>query len=125
MKEKHQDKQNKHDIHQQQNIAQCLVASLHILLACCLHKPFVIRYASRDSLSRLLAQIEEEEVALSLNDNGSRRNRLAEVIVVVLGLLVWLIVNWELGELVRFFAPKKLEDGSVDKGNAIDKTTSS
>jgi hypothetical protein len=50
MKEKHQDKQNEHDIIQQQNVAQCLVASLHILSACCLHEPFVIRYASRDSL---------------------------------------------------------------------------
>ena len=47
------------------------------------------KYAGRDSLPpRLLAQIAEEEVALTLNDNGSRRNGLAEVIKAVLGLLV-------------------------------------
>ncbi len=50
---------------------------------------------------------------------------MAEVIVAVLGLLVQLIVHWELCESVQFFAPKILEDGSVDKGNAIDKATNS
>jgi hypothetical protein len=48
---------------------------------------------------------------------------LAEVIVAMLGQLVWLIVYWELCEPVQFFAPKILEDGLVDKGDAIDKTT--
>jgi hypothetical protein len=70
------------------------------------------KYTVKDSLPpRLLAQIADEEVALSLNDNGSRRNGSAEVILVVLGILVWLIVHWELCELVQFFAPKILEDG--------------
>jgi hypothetical protein len=50
---------------------------------------------------------------------------LAEVIMAVLGLLVWLIVHWELCESVQFFALKTLEDGSVDKGNAINKMTNS
>ncbi len=85
-----------------------------------------MKYAGRDSLPpRLVAQIAEEEVALSLNDNGSRRNRLAEVIVAVLGLLVWFIVHWELCEPVHFFAPPILEDGSVDEENVINKATNS
>jgi hypothetical protein len=84
------------------------------------------KYTGKDSLPpRLLAQFAEEVVALSSNDNGSRRNRLAVVIVAVLGLLVWLIVHWKLCELVQFFVPKILEDESVDEGNAINKTTNS
>ena len=123
-KEKHMEEQKEHNIPQQQNVGQCRVASLHVLSACCSHEPFVIRYAGRDSLPpRLLVQIVEEEAALSSIDNGFRGNGSADVTVAAMALLVRLIVHWELRESVRFFAPKILEDGSVDEGNAIDQTT--
>ncbi|KAL3806885.1 hypothetical protein ACHAXA_000795 [Cyclostephanos tholiformis] len=107
--------------HHRNNVCQCRVASLHVLSACCTHEPFVIKYGNRDSLPpELLAQITEEEAALSAIDDEAGVNGSVDVAVAVMALLVRLIVHWELQESGRFFAPKILEDGSVDEGNAID-----
>ncbi|KAL9180489.1 hypothetical protein ACHAXT_010942 [Thalassiosira profunda] len=102
------------------NPEQCRVAALHILSACCSHDAFIINYAGRNALPPAqLAQVVEEEAALSndlcgddvdLGGGGS-----ADVAVAAMALLVRLIVHWDHQEVVRFFAPKISEDGTIEE----------
>jgi hypothetical protein len=83
------EEQKENDIPQQQSVGQCCVLSLHVLSVCCLHEPFVIRYASRESLPpRLLAQIAEEKATLTSINNESGGNGSADVTMVAMALLV-------------------------------------
>lgn len=87
---------------------QCRIASLHILSACCSHDSFIIKYATRDRLPpAALAQIVEEE---EHHHDGS-----ADTIIASMALLIRLIVHWDHREVMRFFASKIEEDGTVVK----------
>lgn len=91
------------------------VASLHVLSGCCSHGPFLLRHAGRDNLAPpVLAQIVEEEAALSNEGGGS-----ADVAVASMALLVRLIVHWEHCEVARFFAPRIQPDGTVEEPVAL------
>ena len=84
---------------------KCRIASLHILSACCSHDSFIIKYALRDSLPpATLAQIVEEEDHLG----GS-----SDVVIASMALLIRLIVHWDHREVMRFFANKIEEDGTI------------
>lgn len=85
---------------------QCRIASLHILSACCSHDAFIIKYGLRDTLPPAsLAQIVEEE---SESVTGS-----SEVVIAAMALLIRLIVHWDHREVMRFFAAKIEEDGTI------------
>lgn len=107
--------------HDPQQMEQCRIASLHILSACCSYDSFILKYALRDSLPpQVLAQIVEEEAALSLSSSSSNdiaRNTeggSADVAVSAMALLVRLIVHWDHREVMRTFAPKIRDDGTLD-----------
>ena len=97
---------------------QCRISSLHVLSACCSYDPFILKYAGRDNLPpAVLAQIVEEEAALS-NDKqqtSAGGGGSADVAVAAMALLVRMIVHWDHREVVRFFAPKVLEDGTLEE----------
>lgn len=84
---------------------QCRIASLHILSACCSHDTFIIKYALRDQLPPVtLAQIAEEEG----KNQGS-----SDLVIAAMALLIRLIVHWDRWEVMRFFATKIEEDGTI------------
>jgi hypothetical protein len=92
---------------------QCRIASLHILSACCSHDVFIIKYGLRNTLPPAnLAQIVEEE---SDSTEGS-----SDIVIAAMALLIRLIVHWDHREVMRFFAAKIEEDGTiVDNGVTI------
>ena len=88
----------------------CRIASLHILSACCSHDTFIIKYGLRGALSpAVLAQIVEEEDT----SVGS-----ADVVIATMALMIRLIVHWDHREVMRYFAPKILEDGTIQDAGA-------
>ena len=84
---------------------QCRIASLQILSACCSHDVFIMNYALRDQLSpATLAQIAEEEC----KNYGS-----SDLVIATMALLIRLIVHYDHWQVMRFFATKIEEDGTI------------